>query len=140
MRVFESLEPKIFGLKLWRVCSQWYHSSSAARNAPVLLRGFAVDFFPLLRPLEVPRLELEPREYDAFRLKPRPPLADPVETQGSGQSGQAKISTGPITSPDQRSPLLKCPALPHLKHSTPVVPAVPLDFGAVVLVRFRPSL
>ena len=121
-------------------CSIWYHSSSAARNAPVLLRGFVVVFFPLLRPLEVPRVELEPRENDAFRPKPRPPLVDPVETQGSGQSGQAKISTGRVTSPDQRSPLLSCPLLPHLKHSTPVVPVVPLDFGAVVLERFKPSL
>ena len=64
-----------------------YHSPSAARNAPVLLRGFVVVFFPLLRPFEVPRVELEPRENEAFRLKPRP-LEDPVETQGSGQSSQ----------------------------------------------------
>jgi len=89
---------------------------------PVLLRGFVVVLFPLLRPLEVPRVELEPRENDAFRLKPRPPLVDPVETQGSGQSW------------------LECPVLPHLKHSPPVVPVVPLDFGAVVLERFKPSL
>jgi hypothetical protein len=88
-----------------RVCSIWYHSpSSAARNAPVLLRGFVVVLFPLPRPLDVPRVEL--RENDAFRLKPRPPLLDPVETQGSGQSGQAKISTRRVTSPNQRSPLL----------------------------------
>jgi hypothetical protein len=72
----------------------WYQSSSAARNTPVLLRGFVAAFFPPLpRPLEPPRVELEPRENDAFRLKPRPPLLDPVETQGSGQSDRVKIST-----------------------------------------------
>ncbi len=53
-----------------------------------------VFFPPLPRPLEVPRVELEPRENDAFRLKPRPPLPDPVDTQGSGQSDRANISTG----------------------------------------------
>jgi len=72
----------------------WYQSSSAARNAPVLLRGFVVVFFPpLLRPFEVPRDELEPRENDAFRLGPRP-LVGPVETQGSGQSVQVKLARG----------------------------------------------
>jgi hypothetical protein len=66
--------------------------SSAARNAPVLLRGFAAPFFPPLpRPLEDPRVEVEPREKDAFRPKPRFP---PVVTQGSGQSNGAKISKG----------------------------------------------
>ena len=70
-----------------------YQSSSAARNTPVLLRGFVAAFFPPLpRPLEPPRVELEPRENDAFRPKPRP-LPDPVETQGSGQSDRVKVST-----------------------------------------------
>ena len=65
---------------------------SAARNAPVLLRGFAAPFFPPLpRPLEVPHATPEPHEKDAFRLRPRFP---PAETQGSGQSNGAEISTG----------------------------------------------
>lgn len=90
--------------------------SSAAPNAPVLLRGFVAALFPPLpRPLEVARVELEPWK-DALRLKPRLPL---VETQGSGQS------------------LLKCPLPPHLKHSTPVVSAAPFGLCAAVLVRFK---
>src|SRR5579863_5253325 len=69
--------------------------SSAAPNVPILLRGFAAPFFPPLplplpRPRAAPRVEPEPREKDAFRLKPWFP---PVETQGSGQSNQVKIST-----------------------------------------------
>jgi hypothetical protein len=67
---------------------------SAARNTLVLpvLRDFAAPLFPPFpRPLEAPRVEPEPREKDAFRLEPR---LSPTETQRSGQSDQAKISTG----------------------------------------------
>ncbi len=67
---------------------------SAARNTLVLpvLRDFAAPLFPPFpRPLEAPRVEPEPREKDAFRLEPR---LSPTETQRSGQSDEAKISTG----------------------------------------------
>src|SRR6201999_975109 len=73
----------------YKVSGSSSFQSSAARKAPVLLLGFAALFLPPLpRPFEAPRVEPDPREKDAFRLKPRFP---PVETQGSGQSDQDQI-------------------------------------------------
>ena len=65
---------KVFGF-----CHQSQsQSSSAALNAPDLLRGFDTAFFPPL-----PRLRDVPRDEDALRPDPR---LGPVENPGSGQS------------------------------------------------------